>query len=156
MWDWKRLAHSLSTLTLTRGERNRLAHRGRNANYGLLCLHVAHSNTPIWSCNYKLVIHVFMVRRKHKSARLQDRKKQKIKSKQGEILHLWLCNDRIWLCCGTEGAQHRPCCRRQGLSAPQEARTGQSAPESSSSRVVSGRWSLLRLLILSRQNPSTR
>lgn len=47
---------------------NGLAHRGRNANYGLLCLHVAHSNTPIWSYNYKLVIHVFMVRWKRDSA----------------------------------------------------------------------------------------
>lgn len=62
MWDWKRLALSLSTLTLTGRRENRLAHRGRDANYGLLCLHVAHSNTPIQSCNYKLVIHVFMVR----------------------------------------------------------------------------------------------
>lgn len=25
---------------------SRLAHRGRNANYGLLCLHVAHAHTP--------------------------------------------------------------------------------------------------------------
>lgn len=47
-----------------------LAHRGRNANYGLLCLRVAHSNMPIWNNNSRLVIHMFMMRCKHKSAQL--------------------------------------------------------------------------------------
>lgn len=38
---------SLCQLSLWREEREgRLAHRGRNANYGLLCLHVAHAHTP--------------------------------------------------------------------------------------------------------------
>ena len=76
---------------------SRLAHRGRNANYGLLCLHVAHTNTPIWSYNYKLVIHVFMVRWKHKSARLWAKEYKRCNQSGEEMARLKRRGDRIRL-----------------------------------------------------------
>lgn len=129
MWDWKRLALSLSTLTLTRGER-----AGWHTEVGMPIMASSASmwltqNTPIWSYNYKLVIHAFMVKCKHKSVRLWARKniKDAIKAERNgsSAAPQWQGLFVMWRRrCYT--LQHQTFFSRQGLSSSHKGETGQS------------------------------
>lgn len=108
---------------------SRLAHRGRNANYGLLCLHVAHAHTPTRWFGATIINLSYMClwwggcKKKNKCTHKRG-------NQSGQEL-LTCCSTMTgFTCeCGTGGVTHFAIKRifsRQGLSPFHKGKTGQS------------------------------